>query len=286
MEIVKRSILKKVYMKKEPWAHKGHYGRLLIVAGSEMMTGAPILVGKAALRAGVDVVYFMGPRRAMDAVANAYPTFINKPLETDYLKKDNIKEIVEFAAQMRVTGLALGPGLWRTKDTRQAILEIIEIFDVPMVIDADAVRAAAAFPTTLAGKRAVLTPHVDEFRELTGETVPTDLNKRIEAVQKAAKELDTVILLKGHVDVISDGRRTAINKTGNVAMTKGGFGDTLTGICAAFLSRQKNQVDTFTAACAAAFINGAAGDLAARKLKGGVLPTDLIEAIPRVIPRG
>lgn len=286
MEAVTKSILKKVYPKKDPWTHKGHYGRLLIIAGSEMMTGAPTLIGKAALRAGTDVVYFIGPKRAMNAVANAYPTFINKPLDCDYLRKENLKDIVEFAEQMRITGLAIGPGLWRTKETRKVILEIIQSFDVPMVIDADAARAASMLPRNLSDKKSVVTPHANEFRELTGENVPMDLQQRIKVVEKSAKDFGSVILLKGHVDVISDGKQTAVNKTGNVWMSKGGFGDTLTGICAAFLARQKNQVDAFTAACASAYINGRAGDIAAKSFGVGVLPTDLIESIPQVVRRG
>jgi NAD(P)H-hydrate repair Nnr-like enzyme with NAD(P)H-hydrate dehydratase domain len=85
--------------------------------------------------------------------------------------------------------------------------------------------------------------------------------------------------------MLFDGKRVAINKTGNPFMSKGGCGDTLTGICAAFLARNVDKVDVFTAACAAAYINGKAGDIAAKYLKSGILPTDLIDAIPTVISR-
>ena len=287
MEYVTSSILSKTFPKKDLWAHKGHYGRLLVIAGSEMMTGSPILVGKAALRAGADLVFMTGPKRAMEVAAHTSPTFITKPLNCSYLDRSFIRDIVDFAQEMRVTGLAIGPGLWKSRDTREAIMQLIEIFDIPMVVDADAIRASSDLhKKKLEGKNIVFTPHADEFRELTGETVVNEVNFRAQVVAREAKAINHVILLKGHADIISDGKRTAVNKTGNVYMTKGGFGDTLTGICAALMSRQKNQVDSFTAACAAAYINGRAGDIATKSFRSGILPTDLIDAIPRVISRG
>ena len=112
-----------------------------------------------------------------------------------------------------------------------------------------------------------------------------DPNQIVE-IRNLIKEIGktkTVILLKGHVDVISDGSKVALNKTGNVYMAKGGMGDTLTGICAALVARKINQIDLFTAASAAAYINGRAGDIAARKLKEGLTTTDLINNIPFAI---
>jgi NAD(P)H-hydrate epimerase len=106
------------------------------------------------------------------------------------------------------------------------------------------------------------------------------LEERIDAVKKVAAELKTTILLKGHIDVISNGKEVMLNKTGSPLLTKAGLGNTLAGICAAILAR---GIDTFTSACAAAYINGKAGELAAEKFGEGLLPTDLIEFIPEVI---
>lgn len=281
--VVGKSILKQVYKKRDPWAHKGHYGKLLVIAGSERITGAPILVGRAALRAGVDTVYFAGPKRAMDAAAFSYPTFINQPLEGRELMEEHLPAIIAFVNDMKPSGIAIGPGLWRTERTRKAIVRIVENFNLPIVIDADAIRAVSKVKEILKNKIAVLTPHSNEFKEFSGIEVTNNIDERAEAIRSEAKKWRTVIVLKGNVDIISDGKKVAVNRTGNPFMTKGGCGDTLTGICAAFLARKVDKVNPFVAACAAAYINGRAGDIAARKLKSSLLPTDLIDAIPDVI---
>lgn len=281
--IVGKSILKQVYKKRDSWTHKGQYGKLLVIAGSERITGAPILIAKAALRAGCDTIYLTGPKRAMDAAAFAYPTFINQTLEGRELMEEHWPAIASFVSDMKPTAVAIGPGLWRSGKTRQAVIKIVEDLNLPFVIDADAIRAMKDAKEILKNKTTVLTPHSNEFKEFSGIELNNKIEERVEAVKSEAKKWRTVILLKGNVDVISDGKRVAINKTGNPFMSKGGCGDTLTGICAAFLSRKVSQVDAFTAACAAAYINGRAGDIAARHFKSGLLPTDLIDAIPSVI---
>lgn len=281
--VVSKSILRQVFKKRNPWTHKGQYGKLLIIAGSERITGAPILIAKAALRTGCDTIYLTGPKRAMDAAAFSYPTFINQPLEGRELIEEHIPSIVTFVNDMKPTGIAIGPGLWRTERTRNAVRKIVATFDLPFVIDADAIRAISEEKEILKNKTAVLTPHPNEFKEFSGIEVTNNIDERVEAVKNEAKKWRVVILLKGYVDIISDGKKVALNKTGNPFMSKGGCGDTLTGICAAFLARKVDQIDPFTAACAAAYINGRAGDIAARKLKSGLLPTDLIESIPNAI---
>jgi NAD(P)H-hydrate epimerase len=156
----------------------------------------------------------------------------------------------------------------------------LEKIKVPCVIDADAIHAISLNKKFLKRKNFVVTPHTYEFYVLSGIKVGKDLKERIRAVKEVASELKTTILLKGHIDVISDGKKIAINRTGSPYMTKGGLGDTLAGICGALLARKAN---CFEAACAAAYINGKAGELAAKKYKEGLIASDLIEEIPRVI---
>jgi hydroxyethylthiazole kinase-like uncharacterized protein yjeF len=281
--VVGKSILKQVYKKRDPWAHKGQYGRLLIISGSERITGSPFIVGTAAFKAGADLVYLCGPKRAMDSTAALTPLFMTQALEGRELVEEHLPAIISFVNDMKPTAIAIGPGLWRSEKTRKAVVKIVETFNLPFLIDADAIRAMSEEKEILKNKTAVVTPHTNEFKEFSGIEVSTKIDERIDAVKKEARKWRTVILLKGNVDVISDGRKVAINKTGNPFMSKGGCGDTLTGICAAFISRKVDQLDPFTAACAAAYINGRAGDIAARKLKAGMLPTDLIDAIPSAI---
>jgi hydroxyethylthiazole kinase-like uncharacterized protein yjeF len=276
---VSKSILKRVYKKRDLWSHKGQYGKLVVIAGSKRHTGSPCFVGLSAYKAGCDLVYIASPERAANVAANFSPVLITEPLEGDKLTRKHIKKILSLVKEVRATAIAIGPGLWRDKETLNAIIELIEKLDLPMIIDADAIRAISRKKNILKGKNCVLTPHADEFRELTGIKLG-NIDQRIKTVKSEAKKINNVILLKGNVDVISDGKKLILNKTGSPFMTKGGCGDTLTGICGAFLAR---GIDIFTAACAAAYINGRAGELAAKKYGESLLPLDLIENIHKVI---
>ncbi|MDD3614384.1 MAG: NAD(P)H-hydrate dehydratase, partial [Candidatus Pacebacteria bacterium] len=180
----------------------------------------------------------------------------------------------------KFNALIIGGGLNRNEETFRVIREIIQKINLPVVIDAEAIRALAYNRQILKNKETILTPHKEEFRALTGETVEDSVANRKIKVKKWAEKLQTVILLKGHADVISDGKKIAVNKTGSPYMTKGGFGDTLAGICGALLAR---QIDPFQAAVTAAYINGKAGALAAQKYGEGVLASDIFEFIPQVI---
>lgn len=277
---VTKSILKKVYQKRGEWSHKGDFGRLLVIAGSRRHTGSPIFVSLAAYRAGCDLVFLVGPERAMDVAASYSPVLITEPLEGTQLERKHVQEILKMVEEVKPTAVAIGPGLWRTQETREAIVKLIEQISLPMVIDADAIRAISVAKEKLRNKKSVLTPHASEFYELSGRKISTNLRERIKTVMEEAKKINSTIVLKGHIDIISDGKRISLNKTGSPYLTKGGCGDTLTGICGAFLSR---RVDSFTAACAATFVNGKAGEIAAKKYGEGLLPTDLIESIPEVI---
>ncbi len=270
-------ILKKIYGKRDVWSHKGQFGRLVVVSGSKRHTGSPCFVGLSAYRAGCDLVYIAAPKRAADVAANFSPNLITDPLEGEKLIKNHIKKIISLIKEVRATAVAIGPGLWREKETLDSIVELIKKINLPMVVDADAVRAVARKKEVLK-RNCVLTPHADEFRELTGMRVK-NLKERKKLVKEFAKKLNCVILLKGHVDVVSDGNKIFLNKTGTPYMTKGGCGDTLTGICGALLAR---GINTFDSACAAAYINGKAGELASKKYKQGLLATDLIENIPKI----
>lgn len=292
MKYVSGNVLKKIYRKRSPWSHKGQFGRLAVVSGSRIHTGSPIFVGMAAYRAGCDMVYMTGPERAMDIAAVYSPVLVTKPLDGDYLEGKHVDKVLAFIENSKATALAIGPGLWRIDKTRKAINQIVEKINIPMVIDADAARSVSAIRETLKGKKILLTPHADEFAELTGVRPSENLKERMEIVRKEAYKLNCgkdntcplyppiTILLKGNIDVISNGKELSLNETGTPLMTKGGCGDTLTGISGALLSR---NIDTFTSGLAAAWINGRAGEAAAKKYGEGMLPTDMIEELPNAI---
>ncbi len=269
--------LKKYYPKRDKWSHKGQFGYVLIVAGSQQYSGSPAFNGIAALRSGADLITIVGPKRSMNIAASFLPDIITYPLDGE-LKLKHVPKILNLAKNF--DSLIIGCGLDRNKKTYQAIRKIIKSIDLPMVIDAEAIRAVAERKEIVKGKSAVITPHAEEFRILTGEKLKPEVKDRKEKVKKWAKKLNITILAKGYIDVISDGKRVALNKTGSFFMTKGGFGDTLSGICATFLAR---KIKPFEAARLAAFMNGRAGELACKKYGEGVLASDIFEFIPLVI---
>jgi len=263
-----------------PSAHKGDFGRLLVVGGSETFSGAPALVALAAYRAGVDLVHVAAPTRTAYALSSMSADLITIKLEGDHLSPRNIAAIEPFL--VKSTAVAMGPGLGLHKDTKESIkdmLKLVEKHKIPVLLDADGLKAFAEFKRQLKS-RTVLTPHPGEYRILTGHELSDDVEQRAAEVQKTAQELNCVIVLKGNTDIISDGKRTKLNFTGNPGMTVGGTGDVMSGIIAAFLAQ---GTESFEAAVAGAFINGAAGDFVASEKGYHMVATDLFEWIPKVI---
>jgi len=261
-------------------AHKGDAGRVLVIGGGPY-TGAPAFTGMAAMRSGVDLAFVATPEPAALPVSIYSPNLIVHPLRGDVLAEEHVDWLLQKAAEVDV--VAIGPGLGDAKETMAAVRRFVSRCDRPMVIDADAIGACGAKPQVLKGKTGVITPHAGEFRKLTGKTVPSeDIDKRIELVEEAAARLGLTIVLKGPVDVISDGDYTKLNRTGNNAMTVGGTGDVLTGIIAGVLAQHASP---FAAGRIGAFTAGVAGDLAFEEKSYGLLATDVIAKVPLVIRR-
>jgi NAD(P)H-hydrate epimerase len=271
------SILKKIYKKRDPWSHKFYFGHLLVIGGSKHYSGSPIFNALAALRSGVDLVTIAAPERAANIIASFAPDLIAYSLKGDYLNKKHLPEILKLTKAK--TAVVIGGGLCREKKILDVVNAYLKKINLPCVMDADAIHAVARNKKVI-GSNILLTPHSYEFYILSGKKISTNVKERTSAVKKLASKLGTTILLKGHIDIISDGKKVALNRTGSPYLTKGGMGDTLAGICGALLAR---GVDTFTAACASAYINGRAGEIASKKLKESVTATDLINAIPKVV---
>jgi NAD(P)H-hydrate epimerase len=271
------SVLKEVYKERPAWSHKGDFGRLLVIGGSKIYTGSPGFVAygaMAALRAGVDLVRIAAPQRAADIAAKFSPNLITEPFEGDYFTTKHLKRIMELAKEY--DAVAIGPGLGLDKETQKFVTRFVDAIRKPCVVDADAIKALKNRKLLY---NFLLTPHAYEFYHMTGEKPKYDITGRAELVKKHAKKTGATILLKGSIDIISDGKQTAMNRTGNPYMTVGGTGDVLTGICGALLAQ---KVSPFKAACAAAYMNGLAGDFAAKERRP-IVATDVIEKIPEVL---
>ncbi len=263
-------------LKRHKDSHKGDNGVVLVVGGSEIYSGAPAFTSLAAYRAGVDLVYTAAPRRAADIVATFSPELITIPLLGKNLDKMHIPTIMEYSEKVDV--LAIGPGLGTEKYTMAACREIISKCEIPMVIDADALKAIAGNLKILKNKECVLTPHRGEFEIISGGQKAIEENVRKFTATLSEKQI--VVLLKAPVDIITDGHRVKKNTTGNPGMTIGGTGDVLTGIVAALIAQ---KVNLFDAAYYAAFINGKAGDICYSEKGYGLITSDIIEKIPAVL---
>jgi NAD(P)H-hydrate epimerase len=178
--------------------------------------------------------------------------------------------------------VVLGPGLGKnseTIETTNVLIKEIEKTRTPLLLDADGLKAFSGSKRKLLCP-SVLTPHAKEFEILSGSNLPQNLDRKTITVQKMAQKLAATILLKGPIDVISNGLETKLNFTGNPGMTVGGTGDVLSGIVGGLLAM---GIDHFDAAVAGAFINGAAGDFVNLEKGYHMIPTDLLDWIPHVI---
>ncbi|MDO8663305.1 MAG: NAD(P)H-hydrate dehydratase [Candidatus Wildermuthbacteria bacterium] len=283
---VNKSILKDIYKERDKGVKKYDFGLLVVIGGSEFYSGSPALSAMAAFKAGVDMVRLVAPKRAADIIASFSPTMAALPLEGKWLEKKHLATLISTVESAKAvsnnkTAVVIGGGTGRSEEVQETILEFLSQVACPVVIDNDAIHAISKKPDIVVGKDFLITPQTYEFFLLTGKKVyglPDE--DRIKIVQEEALKLHTTILLKGTIDIISDGKEVAISRTGTPYMTKGGCGDTLAGICGALLAR---GIDAFTAAQAGAYINGKAGEIAAQRMREGLLPTDLIEAIPEAL---
>jgi len=270
-----------VIVRRPSEAHKGQFGRLLVIGGSETFSGAPCLVALAAYRTGTDLVFVAAPEKTARVISVFSPNLISIKLPGECLAVAHIRMLREHIE--KATAVVLGPGLGQSIKTVSAVRRILPIIRdsrKPLLLDADALRCLGVVKKKLFDDSTVLTPHGGEFQAISGKIPSKDLKVRSSEVKEFAAKSGAITLLKGATDVISDGERVRLNDTGNPGMTVGGTGDVLSGIVAGLMSQ---GVNTFRAAVAGAFINGAAGDLAEERLGYQLTPTDLLEYVPKVL---
>ncbi|MDD1662068.1 MAG: bifunctional ADP-dependent NAD(P)H-hydrate dehydratase/NAD(P)H-hydrate epimerase, partial [Methanomicrobiales archaeon] len=286
-------------------ARKGQNGEVLVIGGGPYQ-GAPYLAGLGALRAGADIVRIASP------VFEPVPDLMYERLEGDRITADHLERILGLVERADAVVVGNGLGIW----SHNVVLAVAGAAR-KAVFDADALRLPLP-----ASKETIYTPHAGEFQRMTGNSPPDGLAERGRAVRDAVKEVADsrnpaspgfsttghsderpvasrkpalsissmtghsherpVILLKGPVDVISDGSRVRFNPTGSPAMAVAGTGDVLAGVTGALLCR----LPAFEAACIAAYVNGSAGMIAAQKRGDGMTASDLVEEIPSVLFAG
>ncbi len=258
--------------KRSPDAHKGESGRILIIGGGPY-TGAPALTAMATLRAGADIATVAAPKNASKIISGYSPNLIVRELSEDHLCLQDLDVLKDLIPRHDV--VVMGMGLGRHPETKEALARIIPLCS-KTVIDADALQPDLPL-------KGIVTPHAGEFKRISGITLPEThkayYQERINPLKRYAKETGLVVLLKGRVDLITDGDIVRGNTTGNPGMTVGGTGDVLAGVTAAFYAR----TTALRAATAAAFVNGRAGDLVYVEKDFGMVATDVIEKIPEAM---
>jgi NAD(P)H-hydrate epimerase len=228
----------------------------------------------AALRSGADIVTIASPKA--EIISGFSPNLIVKQVGTKRITTKDVQNLIDLVATH--DSVVLGSGIGADPETVKAVSELISASN-NLTLDADGLRALTASEYE-AGKIAV-TPHLAEFAALTGDAIPGSLQERIGAVQTFSRQWNVTTLLKGRIDIISDGTTYRLNKTGNAGMTVGGTGDVLAGLVGAF----STFLDKMQAASAAAYLNGRAGDLAFSRFGYSLLATDVIDCIPSALYR-
>ena len=259
-------------------AHKGDFGKILLLCGSKGYTGAAYLAAMGALRSGAGLVFLGVPESiyAIEAIKLNEAIVFSLPEEDGKLSADAVPAILERLPKM--DAVLIGPGLGQSNGVLQVVKAILEQADCPVVLDADGINLIAAHKDIVRGRTAptILTPHAGEFGRLGGNP-----EERTVAAEAMAKDLGCILLLKGHHTVITDGGTTYINTTGNPGMAIGGSGDMLAGIITALLGQ---GIAPLEAAACGAWLHGAAGDICAAEIgQYGMLPTDMLNVLPRLL---
>lgn len=253
---------------------KGDNGIVLVAGGSRFYHGAPIFTSMAALRSGTDLVYTAVPRSIINPVRSFSPSLIVLPLPDDKLTVGSANRLVAMMPK-RADSAAIGMGM-SIAGPEPIITLVRNLRKVGTRILLDASALIPEILPELSGTEAIVTPHAGEYARLFQSEPGKTATERIANVSAVARKHDITILLKGPTDVVSDGKRTGVNRTHNCAMTVGGTGDVLAGIAASMMGR----IRSFDAALLATYVNGVAGNLAYKRSGLHIVSTDLIDNLP------
>lgn len=264
---------------RDPFGHKGSFGKVLLLCGSRGYTGAAYFAAMGALRCGVGLCYLGVPESiyAIEAVKLNEPVVFPLPEREGMLSRQALPEILSRLEKM--DAVLVGCGLGISPDTQAVVTAVLEQAKCPVIVDADGITALRRHKDILRGRKypTILTPHDGEFARLGGP-VGED---RMETAAAFARDWNCILLLKGHRTCITDGKTRYRNTTGNPGMATGGSGDVLSGILLGLLGQ---GVPPLEAAACGAWLHGKAGDLCADEMgQYGMLPTDMLSHLPRLL---
>ena len=260
-------------------AHKGDFGKILLICGSQNYTGAAALSCMGALRSGAGLVYLAVPSciYEIEAIKLTEPVIISLDCHEGMLSETACCQIESLLD--KVDAVLIGPGLGRSSGTEAVVTFVLDRFMGPVVVDADGINVLVQHKNVLRRRKSatILTPHEGEFMRIGGNLS----NGRKNGAKDLAIDLDCIVVLKGHETIITNGTDGYINPTGNPGMATGGSGDVLAGIITSLLGQ---GIAPLEAAAVAVWLHGAAGDLCAETIgQYGMLPSDMLNVLPRLM---
>ena len=260
-------------------AHKGDFGRILLLCGSQGYTGAAALAALGALRTGSGLVYLGVPQSIyqIEAIKLTEPIVFPLPDHEGKFSSSANQLISKYLSKM--DAVLIGPGIGQSNDCFEFLKFVLDSYNGPVVLDADGINLIAEHKDILRGRKGatVLTPHAGEFARISNKKVDCPLNDAV----KLAQDLSVIVLLKGHETVITDGEKAYINTTGNPGMAVGGSGDILAGMITSLIGQ---GVPALESAAYSAWLHGRAGDICAETIgQYGMIPSDMLQVIPQLL---
>ena len=277
-ETLTKNIIKGFMPTRNKSSRKGDNGKVLVVGGSYVYHGAPVLSSLAALRIGTDLVYTAVPKNNVQATRAISPDLIVIPLADAKLTRGSVNKLLgQIPKDLDSATIGMGLAIQDIEALKILVKSLLNM-DVRLSLDASAL--VKSILPLIKGKNVVVTPHSGEFYRLFGEELPSEKKNHVKFIEKVAKKYSVTILLKGQTDIISDGKRTFQNsKTESSAMTVGGTGDVLSGIISGLLARNRNSLES---AAIAAYLNGLCGKYVQKEIGIHMVASDLINALPYV----
>lgn len=272
IEVLSKTQYKLILPKRTVYGHKGNYGRVIILAGSNGMEGAALIATKAALKTGSGLTTLL----VNDNIKSIVSSKSVEAMIISYSEKDKLNELIS-----KADIIACGPGLGSEKEQVQMLQKCIMESSCPIVLDADALNIISKNDGLISylKNRAIFTPHPGEMARLTGKTIKYIEENRIEICREYSKQNNIITLLKGHNTVISDGDKVIINTSGTSKMASGGMGDCLTGIISSLVGQ---KIGIFNSAILGCYIHGLAAEEAGTD-KYSVIASEVIDKISEVM---
>ncbi len=286
IKIMCDSCLKNIIPRKKPDSHKGNFGRLLIVCGSEKMPGACIMAAEAAARSGVGLLQIAAVKSITPVITNRLPEAMLEPLKADedgFISSHNFETIMRAAE--KASAVLIGCGIGVTDGTKELVKNLLKNLNCPIILDADGINCISDSIDIIRQTKSsiILTPHPAEMGRLCGKSTAEVQSDRLGTAMNFSNEYNAVVVLKGAGTVIAEKNNIYVNQTGNPGMGKGGSGDVLSGIIASFAAQGISKVDS---AVLGTFVHGAAGDLAAsKKSMQSMIATDIIGELGEVFKK-